>query len=137
MGNRYYQLDMTGALTAYLFLGNLDTASVADDTLVAYALVLAAGALIVLGRTEDALAEESVTLWLIGTIVNRLWFGNLAKRIFQDFFGRSQSDGNLRKIILYFCIFLKSHCLEIIKGSRLIKFDTQTKTTEFVEKYVE
>ena len=64
MCDGHYQFDMTRALAAYLLLGNLDTASVADDTLVAYALVLAAGALIVLGRTEDALAEESVTLWL-------------------------------------------------------------------------
>ena len=37
------ELDMTGTLTANLLLSNLNTTTVADDTLVADALVLTAG----------------------------------------------------------------------------------------------
>jgi len=52
--------------------GHLDAAALADDALVADALVLAAIALPVLGRTEDALAEETVTLGLERPVVDRL-----------------------------------------------------------------
>ena len=70
---------MSAALTAYLLLCNLYTTAVADDTLIADTLVLATGTLEVLGRTEDALAEETVTLWLVGTVVDGLRLGNLTE----------------------------------------------------------
>src|SRR5690606_23919011 len=54
------ELDVAHALTAHLLAGNLDTALVADDALIADALVLAAVALEVLGGAEDLLAEEAV-----------------------------------------------------------------------------
>ena len=101
MGYGDYQVDVSGALAANLLLGNLDTATVADDALVADALVLTAGALVVLRRTEDALAEQTVALWLIGAVVDGFGLGHLAKRTLEDLLGRCESDGNLRKIILY------------------------------------
>ena len=73
MSNRHYQLDVTATLTTYFLLGNFNTASVADNTFVADALVLTAMALIVLDRTEDALAEESVAFRLICAVVDGLW----------------------------------------------------------------
>ena len=42
-------------------------------------------------------------------IVDGFRFGNLTKRIFQDLLRRSQTDGNLREIILYLNIFFESH----------------------------
>ena len=66
---------MTGTLTTYLLLGNLYTTAVADDTLITDALVLTASTLIVLGRTEDALAEQTVALGLVGAIVDGLRLG--------------------------------------------------------------
>jgi hypothetical protein len=60
------------ALTAHLGPRDLDAAALADDALVADALVLAAVALPVLGRTEDALAEEAVLLRLERAVVDRL-----------------------------------------------------------------
>ena len=63
---------MTGTLTTNFLLGNLNTATVADDTLIADALVLAAGTLVILGRTEDTLAEQTITLRLVCTIVDGL-----------------------------------------------------------------
>ena len=137
MCDGHYQFDMTRALAAYLLLSNLNTASVTNDALIAYSLIFTAMTFIILSRTENTLAEETVTLWLVRTVIDCFRLQHLTTAILQYFFWRSEADGDFGEVILYFCIFLKSHCLEIIKGSRLIKFDTQTKTTEFVEKYVE
>ena len=111
MCHGYHQLDMTGALTTHLLLGHFHTASVAHYTLVAYALVFSAGALKVLGRTEDTLAKQSITLGLVGTVVDGLRFCYFTKRVFQHLFRRSQSNGYLGEIALYLCIFFKSHSL--------------------------
>ena len=105
----HHQLDMSATLTAYLLLSNLYTTTVAHNTLITNALILAAGALIVACRTEDALAEQAIALRLIGTIVDGFRLGNLTKRVFQDFLGRCKADGYLSEIIFYFCIFLESH----------------------------
>ena len=109
MSYRYYQLNMSRTFAANLLLGYLYATSVADDTLITDALVLSASTLIVLSRTKDALAEETITLGLICTIINGFRLSNLTIRIFQDLFRRSKTDGNLRKIILYLCIFFESH----------------------------
>ena len=70
---------MAHALTAHLGPRDLDAAALADDALVADALVLAAVALPVLGRTEDALAEEAVLLGLQRAVVDRLRLRDLAE----------------------------------------------------------
>ena len=87
MSHGNHQLDVSGTLTAHLLLGHLNTTAVADDALVTDTLVLAAGTLIVLGRTEDALAEQAVALRLVGTVVDGLGFGHLAETALEDVFG--------------------------------------------------
>src|SRR6202040_2986166 len=62
--DRRGEVDVAHALAAHLLPRHLDAAALADDPLVAHALVLAAVALPVLGRTEDALAEQPVALRL-------------------------------------------------------------------------
>src|SRR5262249_45554019 len=62
---------------AHLLARHLDAAALADDPLVADALVLAAVALPVLRRTEDALAEQAVTLGLERPVVDRLGLRDL------------------------------------------------------------
>ena len=109
VGDRDDQLDMAGTLTTHLLFCHFDTASVADDAFVTDTLVLAAVALIVFCRAENALAEKTVTLGLIGAIVDCLGLQHLTIRIFQDFLGRGQSDGNLREIALYLVFSLKCH----------------------------
>lgn len=101
MSHGHYKLDVAATLTTYLLLGHLYTTAVADDALVTDALVLAAGTLIVLRRTEDALAEQTVALGFVGTVVNGLRLGNLTETALEDFLRRSKADGNLREIILY------------------------------------
>ena len=57
VSNWHNECDVTSTFTTHLLLCHLNTTTVADDTFVADALVLAAMALIVLRRTEDTLAE--------------------------------------------------------------------------------
>ena len=60
------------ALTAHLRLDHLHAALLAGDPAVLHALVLAAEALVVLDRPEDAGAEQAVALGLERTIVDHL-----------------------------------------------------------------
>ena len=78
--DRRGQLDMAHALAADLRDGDLDAALLADDALVLHALVLAAQALVILDRTEDARAEQAVTLGLERAVVDRLGLLDLAER---------------------------------------------------------
>ena len=78
MAHRRGQLDVTHALAAHLGARHLNAALVADDALVAHALVLAAVAFPVLGRAKDALAVQAVALRLEGAVVNRFRLGDLA-----------------------------------------------------------
>jgi hypothetical protein len=65
-------------------------ALVARDVLVLDALVLAAGALPVLLRTEDALAEQAIALRAVGAVVDRLGLLDLAEGPRADVLGRGQ-----------------------------------------------
>ena len=78
---------MAHTFATHFLFGHFDTATVTHDTFVADALVLSAVAFIVLDRTEDALAEEAVTLGLVGSIVDCLGLEYLAARLFKDFLG--------------------------------------------------
>ena len=78
------QLDVAHALAAHLGERHLDAALFADEALVLHALVLAAQALVVLDRTEDARAEQAVTLRLERAVVDRLGLLDLAERPRQD-----------------------------------------------------
>ena len=98
---RHDELDVSASLAAHLLLRDLNAAPVAYYALVAYAFVLSAGTLVVLRWAEDALAEKSVALGLVGTVVYGLRLGDLAVTVFEDFLRRSEADGNLREIVLY------------------------------------
>jgi hypothetical protein len=62
VGNRCGEVDVPHPLAAHATVRDHHAALVADDALVLDALVLAAEALPVLLRTEDALAEQAVAL---------------------------------------------------------------------------
>ena len=89
------QLDVAHPLTAHLGAGDLHAAALADDALEADALVLAAVALPVAGRTEDLLAEEPVLLRLEGAVVDGLGLLDLAVRPLADVLGGGQADAQL------------------------------------------
>src|SRR5205085_10471580 len=74
-------------------------AALADDPLVADALVLAAVALPVLRRTEDALAEEAVALRLQGAVVDRLGLRHLARGPVANLLARGEPDSDRVEIV--------------------------------------
>src|SRR5262249_26767897 len=79
MRHRRGELDMAHAVAAHLGEGDLDAALLADDAAVLHALVLAAQALVVLDRAEDARAEQAVALRLEGPVVDGLRLLDLAE----------------------------------------------------------
>src|SRR5215471_666409 len=86
---------MAHTLTADLRNGNLDATLFADDSLVFHALVLAAQAFVILDRTEDAGAEQAVTLGLERAVVDRLRLLDLAEGPAADLVGRCNADADL------------------------------------------
>ena len=72
------QLDMAHALAPDLLQRDLDAAFLADDAAVLHALVLAAQALVILDRAEDARAEQPVPLGLERAVVDGLGLLDLA-----------------------------------------------------------
>src|SRR5205823_3788975 len=71
------QLDMAQALAADRAVRDLGVAAVADHALVLHTAALAAGALPVLPRAEDALAEQAVFFRTVGLPVDRFGFLDL------------------------------------------------------------
>src|SRR5262249_3691038 len=89
------ELDVPPPLAAHPRPGDLDSALVADDAGGLQALVLAAGALVVLGRAEDTSAEESIPLRLERSVVDGLRLLDLAARPdVPDLLGRRQPDAD-------------------------------------------
>ena len=88
------QLNVAHALTTNLCLGDLDTAAIADLALVADALVLAAVALPVLGRSKNALAVQAVTLRLQGAVVDGFGLFDLAVAPSADLLRGGKADFN-------------------------------------------
>src|SRR5262249_42932350 len=85
---------VTRGSSAQLLARQRNAAALADDALRADALVLAAIALPVLGRTEDALAEEPVTLGLERAVVDRLRLGDLTGGPVADLLAGRMLDAN-------------------------------------------
>jgi hypothetical protein len=92
--NRHGQFDVAHALAADASQRHFDAAAVADDILVLDALVLAAGAFPVLGRAEDALAEQAALFGLEGPVVDGLRVLHLSVAPLPDGFRGGQGDGD-------------------------------------------
>ena len=99
VADRAGQLDVAHPLATDLRAGDLDAALVADDALVADPLVLAAVALPVLGRTEDALVEEAVLLRLERPVVDGLGLRDLALRPLPDLVRAGERDADRVEVI--------------------------------------
>ena len=82
--DRRGELDVAHALAPDLLQRDFHAALLADDAAVLHPLVLAAQALVVLDRTEDARAEQAVTLGLERAVVDGLGLLDLAEGPAQD-----------------------------------------------------
>ena len=86
---------MSYTVTTYFLFSHLNTTTVTNNTLVTDTLVLTTSTLVILNRTEDALTEETITLWFVRTVVDCFWFQNLSMTVFKDGFWGSQRDCDL------------------------------------------
>ena len=86
------KLDVPHALAAHLRTRHLDTAAVADNALVADALVLSAVAFPVARRAKDPLAEQTITLGFERAVVDGLGLLYLTVRPLTNFIGGSESN---------------------------------------------
>src|SRR6185295_15464443 len=92
--DRRGQLDVAHALAAHAGPGDFHAALVADDAGELHALVLAARALVVLGRAEDPRAEQAVALGLEGPVVDGLRLLHLTVRPVANLLWRGQLDAD-------------------------------------------
>ena len=95
VGDGGRQLDMAHPLAADAGERDFNAALLADDALVLHPLVLAAQALVVLGRPEDAGAEQAVALGLEGPVVDRLGLLDLPEGPAADLFRAGEGDADL------------------------------------------
>src|SRR3954467_1193084 len=95
MGDGRSQLDMAHWGRPDLPQRDLDTPIFADDAAILHALVLAAQALVILDRAEDAGAEQAVALRLEGAGVDRLRLLDLAIGPRADTLGAGDRDADL------------------------------------------
>src|SRR5262249_48913444 len=123
--HRRGELDVTHAVAAHLGERHLDATLLADDAAVLHALVLAAQALVVLDRPEDARAEQAVALGLEGAIVDGLRLLDLAVAPGADALGAGDRDADLvegrRALRLAQYVDEVGHCsprgsLDLIRG---------------------
>ena len=84
--HRNDETDVSHTFAANFLLCHFNGAAVADDALVADTLVLAAMAFVVLDRTENALAEQTVALGLVRAVVDGLRFEDLTARLIENLF---------------------------------------------------
>ena len=91
---RYNEFDMAHAFTANFLLCYFHTATVAHDTFVTDTLVFSAGTFVILYRSEDPFAEQTITFRFVRTVVDcfRLQYFTIAS--FQDSIRGSQTDGD-------------------------------------------
>src|SRR5262249_18273520 len=95
VGDGRGELDVAHALAPDARQRDLDRALLADDALVLHALVLAAQALVILDRPEDARAEQAVALRLEGPVVDGLRLLDLAVGPGQNLLWRRDRDPDL------------------------------------------
>src|ERR1035437_6441389 len=103
MNNRNHQIDMSHAFSANFFLSYFHSATVANDSFIANTLVFSAVAFPILYRTEDTLAEQTITLVLVSAIVNCFRLCYFTVTPLQDLFRRCERNCNLGEVTFWPC----------------------------------
>ena len=93
------QLDVAHALTTHFGLGHFNAALLTDHATVFQALVFAAQAFVIFYRPENTGAEQTIALWLEGTVVNGFRLFHFTERPGTDHVWRGQR--NLDRIKLF------------------------------------
>lgn len=86
------KLYMPHALATDLARGDLHAALIANNAFVAYALIFAAIAFPILGRSENTLGKQSVLFGLLRAVIYGFGLGDFAVRPLADLIGTRQLD---------------------------------------------
>jgi hypothetical protein len=78
MSYRNNKTNVSDTVTSYLLLCNFNPTSITDNSTIADAFVFSTGTLVILDRTENALTEQSVSLGLMGSVVDGFRFQHLS-----------------------------------------------------------
>ncbi len=92
MGARKSKVDITHSLTADGFESDLNAALFADFSSIGRFLVSSAMTFIILGRTKDFFAEETIGFRFLGTIVDRFRFGDFTLAPFANLIRTSKTN---------------------------------------------
>ena len=128
------QLDVAHALAADLCARDFDAAAVADLALVADLLILAAVALPVLRGSENALAEQAVTLGLERAVVDGLGLFHFAGGPGKDHFRGGNADLNCIKRGVAHVLFLL--LIRIVRVVIVAGIAERAETVIFLDRYV-
>ena len=101
MGYWAGQLDMSHPLSTDLSQCHFDTTLLADHAAVLQALVLTTQTLVVLYRAKDLGAEQTIALWLEGSIVDGLGLFDFAKRPRPNHFRRGKTDTDRIEVFVF------------------------------------
>src|SRR5262249_35671735 len=124
------ELDMPRALAADAAVRDFDAATVADHAFVLQARVFAAGALPILLRTEDALAEKAVLFGPISSVVDGFRLLDFAKRPAANIVGTRQADANRAVIVDSVVIHFASAHVRPPKKPSAISIQLSARTPE-------
>ena len=114
MRYRNNQRNMSHAFATHFFLGYLNTTTVANDSFVTDTFVFTAVTLIILNRSEDSFAEQTIAFRFISPVIYRFRFQNFSVRTFKNFFRRGQTDTNFGKATFNFIVFSECHISIVI-----------------------
>ena len=79
--HRHHQLYMSHTFTAYFLFCNFYTTTVADDTFITDTLIFTAMAFVILNRTKNALAEQTIAFGFVRTVIYGFRLQNFTTRI--------------------------------------------------------
>src|SRR5438874_827920 len=89
--------NMPESFAAHGFSRDFDPATIADNAFVTNALILAAKAFPIAGRSEDLLAKKAVFLRAVRTVIDRFRFRHFAMTAGEDAIVARKRDRDLRK----------------------------------------
>ena len=100
MSYRYNQFDMPHTFTTHFLFSDFYTATIADNTFIAYSLVLTAVALIILDRTKYLFTEQAITFIPQGSLQrpDRVMIRGQHAIIIDYKFGHAQRPSHLEQV---------------------------------------
>ena len=106
MDYRNDEFDVTHPLSSHLFFCHLYSTSITYDTFISDPLVLTTVTFVILYGAKNALTEKTITLRLIGAVVDSLRLKHLTVAALQDLVRGAEANGDGVKVLLLDAISL-------------------------------